>query len=350
MQVSNMNIVEWSADERPYFEYAKQRWGDPLAYEESWLYLYQALRRGGWVCRNAEGWMAIARDYLGYGHHAVVVPLSQNLSKYLPCAMTTLSVRKIRPEVVKHIPIHLSNSLLSSGDFVLRQHSTATEDVFLEDLSEDSFPQVLVNIDQAEWEHARNHYAGWIPSFPRGPQGRNLRQQVRRFYRLYLNKDIPLKLEPIIDARLVDLDAALSDWCVSARKRFALAGRPRVRGFESCFLEPVQAVISFARRHPDDAVGFLIKVSEKPSGLWIGTRISEICFSINVLLADTTVNTLSDFTLYLALLQAQKLGAKWVNLGGSELESLFRFKRKVACRKAPNGYLLRQVVDVQWRG
>lgn len=347
IEFRNMKVIAWSEKERRYFEDAKRLWGDPLAYEQSWLYLNQALRRGGWVCRNEEGWMAVARDYFGPGRHAAVVPLSPDLGSFLVSAIQTLGSLGIRLCALKHIPANRLDSVLSRDHLRIRLHPAFSESTYLEEISEDRFPQVLVNVERHSWASEGNHCHKWIPSVPRGAEARELRYQIRRFCRLYLERGVTLDRVRVSEAQFEDIHKALENWLESVKKRFAQAGRPRVRQFESCFLEPVQAVIEFTRRHPAEATGCLIKVGEIPSALWIGTRISSICFSVNVLLADTSIVGLSDFTLYLALLEGQGAGASWVNLGGSELESLFRFKRTLGRGRLQNGYHTRQVVDLE---
>jgi hypothetical protein len=66
MEGSGLIDVEvWSDAARLSFESARDRWGSSLAYEQNWLYLQQAMRRGGWVLRHADGWAAVSKDYVG---------------------------------------------------------------------------------------------------------------------------------------------------------------------------------------------------------------------------------------------------------------------------------------------
>jgi hypothetical protein len=51
-----------------------------------------------------------------------------------------------------------------------------------------------------------------------------------------------------------------------------------------------------------------------------------------------------------ALCNARMLGFQWVNLGGSELRSLYHFKAKLSRINSEHVYTTRHVLDLEWRG
>ena len=125
--------------------------------------------------------------------------------------------------------------------------------------------------------------------------------------------------------------------------------RPKVRDFDACFRKPVMSLAEFVWDNPDSATGCVISVGQRPCASWIGSPISNVCFGIYVLFADTSLQNLSDFVLYMALCEGRARGCTWVNVGGSELESLFHFKAKAASRHN-NSHMTRIVYDVKWLG
>ncbi len=344
-----MKVLDWTIREKPQFDYAKIHWGNPLAYEQSWLYVNQAMRRGGWVCTGSDGWMAVARDYRGPGRHVAIVPISRDLGEFLSHAMAELQSHGIKVETIKHIPEESLESVLSNASFVAFRHPVLTDNTYLDDISEDRLPQVLINIDQDGWTRDDSNYFKWIEYIPTGPAAREFRYQIRRFCRLYLAKEVTFAKKPIMDTEDRQIDKALSNWLDSVRKRFAQTERPQVCNFAACFVEPIKAVTAFSRECPREIIGFVISLEDVPQALWIGTQVSQLCFSVNVLIANTSIVGLSDFTLYLAIREAQRLGLRWVNLGGSEIETLFRFKHKL-CRGSQAPCQLRRVFDVECRG
>jgi len=148
-------------------------------------------------------------------------------------------------------------------------------------------------------------------------------------------------------------DGALKEvvqrWYASVKYRFSRGLGMRVRDFNRCFLDPVQSVIQYCFAHPEGVVGTIINVNEKPSALWIGSRVSDQCLAIYVLIADTAIKNLSDYTLYSCLRQAHEMGIAWVNLGGSEVKSLFEFKAKLSIRPNSNVEVGRRLLDFTWR-
>jgi hypothetical protein len=346
-----MRIAVWSEEVCREFEDSVRRWGDPLAYEQNWVYLAQCCRRGGWVCSDSYGWVAVAKDYLGVGRHAAVVPLSADMVDFLPSAMRFLQGEGIRPEVVKHVPVQYADMLSNQG-FAIRRHPTEYElsTVCLEELSEDRCPQVLINIGYISWIKDESDCAQWLDCVPDGPLFGDFRYQLRRFCRKYLRNGVEVTEAPVTQSTLDVTNQALHNWLESVKIRFSQAGRPKVVDFNACFREPVEALLEFALQHPNDVIGSVISVGSRPSSIWLGSRISEVCFGVYILLADTRVRNLADFTLYRALCNASMLGFQWVNLGGSELRSLYHFKAKLSRIKSEHIYTTRHVLDLEWRG
>lgn len=86
------------------FLLARTRWGQGERYEEAWLYLCQALRRGGWVLEGDTFWCAVAKDYEGKERHAVVLLMSEQNQCALDYVLAVLRSAG-GPEVflIKHV-------------------------------------------------------------------------------------------------------------------------------------------------------------------------------------------------------------------------------------------------------
>lgn len=343
-----MTVVNWTRNEMSYFENAKNICGESLAYEQNWLYLIQAMRRGGWVYRDTNGWIAVSKDYLGIGRHAAVVPISNNLVTFLDNAMEALHTKNIKPEIIKHVPEYWIKSILSCGGSIVQQHSNIMKEVYFEDFSEDRFPQVLVDVGSQNWINEESDCNKWIPITLKGSKLQDFRYQVRRFCRRYFNEGISVNNELLSNCKMEDVELAINNWLESVKKRFKQPCRPKIHDYGACFSKPIQEVARFVHQNPTVGEGSLITVGDVPSAMWIGSHISEDCFGIYVLFADTSIRGLSEYTMYLALLRAKELGVRYVNMGGSELESLFMFKNKATSRTLENSIQTRRIIDIKW--
>lgn len=339
-----MEISEWSRAELDPFQQARRRWGTSIAYEQTWLYLCQALRRGGWVCRNEAGWVAVAADYLGKGRHALVVPMSNHIPTFVKAAADRLRSRGIRPVVVKHIAEGDMRELAADGSFAMENGASSVAVSYLEDLSEDRFPQVIVDFSAQSWTQDESDCSQWVPLTPPGPESADFRYQLRRFCRAYPKRGISVERENIAVAPSESIDEMLDSWMRSVRHRFRLGHRP-VNDYDRCFREPVESVIHQIRQFPEDGFGSLISVEGVPAAHWVAAQILKDGFGIYTVVADTSIRNLAHFTMYSALLHLYHLGARTVNLGGSEEETLFRFKSRVLDFKAPEALRLRPVFD-----
>jgi len=341
-----VNLVEWTTGDRDGFLRARAAWGDPLAYEQSWLYLCQALRRGGWTVSNAEGWAAIARDYVRPGVHAMVVPMGKRTAEFISSAILLLSANGIVVGLIKHVPKDLLDDLLNSSEILFRKSGASDSEESLEDISEDQFPQVLVPVGEGRWSPKVSDNPDAL-ALPSGRESQDFRYQVRRFLRSQERTNSAIDIRSLRTTTDFETSHAIERWLESVRRRYSGADRPKVNSFVSTFREPVVAIIRAARNWNSSIVGEVLGVNGRYSALWAGEKVSDTCFGIYVLIADTNVKNLSDYTLLRALLGARSVGAKYVNLGGSELSSLFRFKAKSVSRTGDEDLCFRRVIDVK---
>lgn len=325
---NDLNVHEWSEGSRPAFDEAKRRWGDPVAYEQSWVYVCQALRRGGWICRSSAGWMAIARNYRGRGRHVGVVPLATDLVVFVQTVARVLESSPMRPETIKHIPQELAHAVATAVGGSPRRRDEVIECTWLDDVSEDRFPQVLFDVSEGGWLKEDTACVRWLDVVPAGHDMASFRYQIRRFCRTHLEKGVPVRVRPVSIGSIVnDCTRVLQGWVGSFRHRLGRRG-VSIRDVQGCLFDPVQAVAAWTVRHRAEAIGQAIDVNGVPSAVWLGSAVSRQTLGLYVFLASTDVRHLSDYVLYLALSKARELGFKWTNLGGSELSELYRFKAR----------------------
>src|SRR5262249_50800993 len=154
----------------------------------------------------------------------------------------------------------------------------------------------------------------------------DFRYQVRRFLRR-----CAIRSESIIVRTLDNADpslarAATDHWLSSISIRYGRPSRPIVRDFAKQFRTPVDAGLEAIPFNPEQVFGEVVEVGGAPRGLWVGQASSTHCLGIYVLIADTRVINLSDFMLLRAMATGRDCGVDYVNVGGSELATLFRFK------------------------
>ncbi len=344
-----MIVTPWTESSHQEFAQAKVRWGEPLAYEESWLYLSQALRRGGWILSGSEGWLAVARDYLGIGEHAAVVPMAAQPAEFIAAAVPHLAENGIDVKLVKHVPKVAAEDLVSCGLFETANRNPDSTPQRLEELSEDTFPQILINITQENWIPEHIVSSDMIPETLSGGRAKDFRYQVRRFWRHNVGRMGRVVVDDLLTVGSDVIEVALHHWIESVRLRFGSGTRPKVDDFNAVFTAPVAAVVRTARASPEPAWGELVSVDGVPRAIWVGQTISNQCFGVYGLVADTRTRNLSDFTLLRALLAAKDSGSRVANLGGSELSSLFAFKSKPIRSWASLAGFCRRVVDLPVR-
>lgn len=338
-------VRRWTEEEIPRFESVRERWGDGFAYEQSPIFLSQAMRRGGWVCEDSDGWMAVAEGLGSTGQYSGVVPLSPTLVTFLPKALDALEANGLLVDSIKHIPATSIPDLLQLGCFAKPPEALASSVSVLDDLPEDRFPQVVVPVGSGGWQDEDPGFGALLRETPAGSGVQDFRYQLRRFYRRVEQAGSSVELVDFLSVEEDGLRAAVERWVESIRRRFAARGWPLVRDYERCFVEPNVSVISTVRAGKLQADGLVILVDGVPAGLWISGPISRTCDGVYVLISDTRVYNLSYFTLLTAMLAARDRGKSFLTLGGSELESLFRFK-KIARGPGGSRVWLREVGEL----
>jgi len=336
-----VNVEPWGANAFRTFSDARAKWGAACAYEQAWLYLKQALRHGGWSVSATNGWLAVADCYSGSDQRVIVSPLAHNVPAFIQTALKVLRDQGLEVDVAKHLSEEDATELVALGGTWL----DTTREVFdeLAEISEDAFPQALIGVAPRLWSPAAID-SSLVPTLPNGREAADFRYQVRRFLRRSVRRQDSIVVTNFKNDRGLGSQAAIDNWMASIRARYGTL-RPVVRDFAKQFRSPVEAVVAAARGSPENIHGEIIEVGGVPRGLWLGQAISARCLGVYALLGDTRVTNLSDFVLLRALEAGRDLGVEYVNLGGSELASLFHFKIK-ASRSDGARRLLRKVIDV----
>lgn len=317
-------ITKWGPECRGQFDAARMENGAICAYERSILYLSQAMRRGGWCITNSFGFGALARDYEGIGRHVLICPIARDIGTFLCEAIRECKENGLEIVLIKHILSTQLEELLCTG-LRVRPRLTATE-TWLDDVSEDNLPQIVLDLMNTGW--IKETVGGLDLMLPSSTSLSDFRYQVRRFGRRLLapTGERRVQLRPLREVSQEDVSRLISDWINSVSQRFLQRGWPQVRNLYECLSVPNEAVISAAMTHPDISHGDVIFIDDVPVGLWIGEAISTQCLGVYALIANTKHFNLSYLVLLLAIVSALRKGFHFLALGGSETESLFRFK------------------------
>lgn len=317
-------IYQWGAGCRALLVAAREAGDTACAYERSILYLSQAMRRGGRCVTNPFGFGALAYDYEGTGKHALICPIAEDMVRFLCEAIKECRKNGYEIAVIKHVPDADLHRLICMG-FEVRPRVTAVE-AWLDDVSEDNLPQVVLDLSKTGW--IEEEIAGLDLLLPSSVSLSDFRYQVRRFGRRLSSAATGriLQVRPVHDSGQGDVSRVISDWINAVGQRFLRRGWPRVRDLQECLVVPNESVIRAAMVHRDVSHGEMVFIDDVPVGLWIGESISKQCLGIYALIANTTCFNLSYLVLLLAIVSARRRGFDFLALGGSETESLFRFK------------------------
>ncbi|MFZ1201202.1 MAG: hypothetical protein WAO07_13635 [Desulfobacterales bacterium] len=343
---SHNGIFEWATEQRKDFEDAKRCWGDPLSYEQNWLYVSQACRNGGWVYKSPKGWIVVAKNYLFNERHAAIVPLADDLTSFISAAMTEFGSEGIRPAILKHLPIQAIEKALASGHFKKQKPARNGSNTSMEALSEDHFPQIIAHVGRLNWVGESEELSNVLPSLPGGPAFRKFRNHVRRFARACYSNSVEINLTSVLEAPERKIREVVNGWLESLKYRFSRIPQPHVHDFDACFRKPTEAVIRSARSD-EKSVGTLISVGDRPSALWIVSRISTSCNGIYTMIANTKFKNLGDYMLYLILHTVKQLGIESINFGGSEIVGLHNYKTKIAPKAEQSFSTYRKLYDLQ---
>lgn len=327
-------------------ESAKQKWGDPFAYEQSYVYLRQAMRRGGWMFQGEDGFVCIARMNTPSGKNAMITPMTRSYHRFLPSAVKQCAAEGIAIASIRHVPINDAAHVKEAfGRISIPTQRHSSQEV-LDDLSEDRFPQVGVEVLPSVWRPSAIADSvvdqEMIPSV-----FADFRYQVRRFRKRYPSTS-SIRLISLRDATREECIGALDTWMLSLKRRIEFRGWPNVRDYERTFREPNAFLIEDACAGKIAPLGLLVKIDDVPRALWIGGEVSSRGFGVYVLFGDTEIFNVSYYILYTCLLWAKESGYERVLLGGSEAESLFRFKSLKAAEGGPESYIrFRELAEIE---
>ena len=176
---------------------------------------------------------------------------------------------------------------------------------------------------------------------PRATEFSDLRYQVRRCLRKFGEAKRKWKTIPLRMVQRDELEKLIDRWAESAVARFRARGWPMVVDPQVTLVEPNKAVALASSGYP----GQVVCVDGVASALWIAESTSDTVIGLYCLLADTRYYNLAYLNVALALASFSGSGFQSILLGGSEIESLFRFKR-ITSRDTASTVVLRRVRDL----
>ena len=226
--------------------------------------------------------------------------------------MTEFGSQGIRPAILKHVPVSALEKVVASG-YLVQRPARNNENAPIEAISEDCFPQIIVHIKRLNWVGEPEELSTVSTSLPDGPAFRKFRNRVRRFAQACSRSSADINLTSVPEAPERKIREAVNGWLESVKYRFSRNRQPHVLDFDACFRKPTEAVIRSARTN-EEPVGSLISVGDRPSALWIGSRVTTSCIVIYTMIADTRMSNLGDYMLYLILRTVRQLGIDSINL------------------------------------
>ena len=329
--------------ERKRFMAARARWGRPDAYEQAWLYLGQAMRRGGWFVESEAGWAAVARNYVDQEAHALVCTMSSDVAAFVNDVLSDApSALSGTVALVKHVGSDDATRLSEWGPHWRCQELSVSN---LDAASEDRLPQVVIRLDAIEYVDEEEKSL----ALPATSAYSDFRYQVRRgLRRLESMAAVPESVD-LSGIGVGQLERLVGQWADGAVGRFRSRGWPDIVSPYETLIAPNIAVIRKALSLSEGVDGQVLLINGEPAAVWIGEDNGRNGMGIYCLLADTRWYNLAYLNLAHAMQRAHERRGRLLLLGGSELESLFRFKRVPSAQKTRLFYL-RRVVDLSPSG
>ncbi len=318
--LSNGKEANWTqlsiTDEDLYLKYAEMC-EEPYCYENNWAFLVQESRYTAvryWdgenlctlVSKNASSEFVFL--FVAPFNLRLILPKIQRIVRYIIHSTgKRVIVRKLPVYLAEQISTYSKNHLVEPDKFS-----------FANEVPEDIFPQVIVStlpiiqMDGHSWMRVRNH--------------------VSHFERQHTFRFMSLTSEHVKDAQL-----AISAW--NSNKNLA-DGDSGLLGID------ISAYRVFAENFAhriDDQLYFakLAYADNRPIGFQLAGRVSKEAAALycNIVLTTTrggAERCLKEFCVYLA-----KHGVQYLNLGGSEVQGLYKYK----CKFQPIAYV--KTVDIE---
>jgi len=290
----------------------KNSWKSEENFEDSWLYVCQACRDGGWIVETESILIVISEGYFMRGNAVVWFAYCPGLST-LADIFTALRHLPLKVSLFKHFPLDRSDILDDIGWMPLKiKHG-----IPLDEISEDAYPQVCISLENQELSPD----ASVNLSLPTSSDFYDFRYQVRRFRRRLSTPSVECFI-PVDKTNLVECRDCVHRWARNATKRFRQRGWPILLDPVATLIQPnlsvLEASLSFS--------AFAIRIDGVVRALWVCDLNFKHSLGVYLLIAETDFFNLSYFNLATVFDFALRKGRSEILLGGSEVESLFRFK------------------------
>lgn len=301
-------------------------------YGNSWAYIIQACRGlgGGFKYHDRDVLLSIGRHR---GHYVVVRPLG-NIDSRFTDLLRTLRERSGKPVFIKKLFSDQVVRLRALGEFCEAASYSASESkasagVYPWDsvnfADDDTYPEVI--LDLGVTLKYRMKPQQWLNELQLAlvhplekPQLKTIKTGYRRFRR-----NIKKFLRLGIECRLKEYDAGSADEI----RRFLLTyfgptRKENVAAYEAMLASPR------AGANGNDRFCFVAHVAgvESPVGFFFVERLDEESAGLYAGVVSRSYPGLPEYLRVRMMSHLQEAGIRFLNLGGSETESLHAFKRK----------------------
>jgi hypothetical protein len=305
-------------DEEIYREFSAKAELDEFSYERNWAFLTQETRHLGLkrITQDAM-WFAVIR-YDESPYVFVFPPVGRGRYRARDVRAIDSELRELAG---RRVIFRKVNDQHFAEIMQLQEARSVDASVFTDarDVPEDVKPQVVVGVD-ASVARAGGHFM-------------QVRNHIRRF-----TEDQRPKAVRLSKSNPRDVHTLVARWNDEGRAHFrsmedaGLEEAPANAGAYTIFAE------RFAERVDDvNYFGRIVYVGDEPAGFVFAGRTSPQSAGLYGSMSLTKFRGASEFLLSCILTDLQAAGVRYLNMGGSETDQLFRFKSKfhvVALRSA----------------
>lgn len=292
-------------DERLYFSFLNEiSKKEPFLYSNSWPFICQIARYNSKRYYDGKSLITIIGKKYNPNYFEIVKPLGLDPIKKVIFLCKVLNKISSRPILIRKLTKEQFMILKKKG---YKEPSWQTN--LLEKLPDDVYPQPICNIE-------------YILSL-KGKKYSALRQRLNYF------KKLNSKAQIFCEQLKKDALCVLDKWKASFVSRFKNR-RYKLPINNSYYFDPYLIFIEkFAKRiDNENYFSIIVYINSNPVAFSFYGKISSFCISQYANLADTRFKGLSEYLTYETLKIAHSQGFKYVNLGGSETETLHRYNMK----------------------
>jgi len=281
-------------------------------YANNWAYILQATRANGYKFFNGSCLLTITtnttKDDKNF-NFVLINPLGEKAVRKTVELADHLGNISGRPVIIKRMDEMQEKHFLKYKRCKVLKSVKSNR---LEDQDDDNYPQIVVNLKSFMYNINYDNMT-------------NFRRNLRKFSRLNFTY---LTTTPDL---FEDFLGVVLRWKRSFIKRYEEREEfEKIPLDDSYYTDPYVPIFAYFSRFIDNKnyLSSIVYVEDIPVGFSFLGKVSKVCMGMYANLADTNYEGLSEFMLYHNFTKAYWSGYKYVNLGGTESEYLYKFYKK----------------------